>query len=308
MSDKHHHCNRPVFLVACRQLTILLTTLLVSACAWNGGTSSWSESQEQRTDQSSLTQTTIPTGQVLLTVRLEDRFELPQALALDYSRQNDDALESSVGMLQRGLSGHYGDYPILLKLPVGRYRLRALRVAGLNRNAEGAMLTRLSKAFEAITADNRYIGRLIVSGGNDPAVQPSISWQDHYEEDSLLVRSTGSALREQTITNASEQFQASSIAAPTERQITIGAVGPTVLSALADQQKPLFQRFLRASHPRAFAVGDFGAAGFASGNDAISLALERCGRRGTRESCRILAIDDAVVLASSGPNSRGRNR
>jgi len=170
------------------------------------------------------------------------------------------------------------------------------------------MLTRLGETFDAVASDTQYIGRLIVSGGNNPAVQPSISWQNHYDEDSLLARSTGSALRDQKITNAYEQLQASSVAtaAPQEQQITIGKVGPTVLQALSDRQRPLFQRFLEATHPRAFAIGDFGAAGFASGNGAIDLALQRCARRGNRQSCRILAIDDAVVLASSVPDSKQR--
>lgn len=305
------YCNLATLQVACRRLTIFLTVFVVSACAWVGEKAPGGGGHEQRADQPSPTQTSVPASQVLLNVRLEGRYDLPQALALDYSRQNGDALESSIGMLQRGLSGQYGDYPILLRLPAGRYRLRSLRVAGMGRNTEGALLSRLDETFDAVTSDTRYIGRLIVAGGNDPAVQPSISWENHYEEDSLLARSAGRALRNQEITDASGQSQESPVAASKERQITIGTidvVGSTVLYALSDKQKPLFQRFLSTANPRAFAIGDFGAAGFASGSDAIRLALERCGRRGNSESCRILAIDDAVVLASSDQNSDRKNR
>lgn len=296
MLNKNGICNRPVLKFLCGRLTIFATAFFVSACALNGGTSPDDRREHQRPEQSSVE------GQVLLTVRLKGRFDLPQALALDYSRQNDAALQSSVGMLQRGLSGQYGDYPILLKLPAGRYRLRALRVAGVERNAEGTLLSRLNQTFDAVSSDTRYIGRLIVSGGDNPAVQPSISWQALYDEDSLLARSSSKALREQEITDASEQPEVPPVAASTERQITIGKVDPSVLHALSNRQKPLFQKFLSAAHPRAFAVGDYGAAGFASGNDAVDLAMTRCARRGNKETCRILAIDDAVVLAVSAPN------
>jgi len=242
-------------------------------------------------------------SQVLAIVRLKGRFDLPQALALDYSHEDDDALQSSVGMLQNGLSGHYGDYPILLKLPAGRYQLRSLRIAGSNRNTNSTLLTRLDETFDAMSSDIRYIGRLVVSNANQSTVQPFISWQNRYDEDSLLAKSLGRGLQGQEIINASGQFDASSMQTFKEQQITIGKVEPSVLSVLSDKQKPLFRQFLRASHPRAFAIGDFGAAGFASGDDAINLALQRCGRRGNKDSCRVLAIDDAVVLSPSTPES-----
>ena len=73
---------------------------------------------------------------------------------------------------------------------------------------------------------------------------------------------------------------------------------------LSDNQRPAFRKFLHAGHPRAFAIGDDGAAGFASGAGAVDLALKRCSRRGDGVSCRILAIDDAVVLAI-GCNAQG---
>lgn len=321
-------CNQPALQVVFKSLTLLLTALVISACASDGNTRQGTRSQEPRSNQSILVQTDAPMGRVLVTVRLKGRFDLPQALAIDYSSEQGDSLESSVGMLQQGLSGHHGDYPILLKMSAGRYRLRSLRVAGLSLNAEGAMLTRLGKTFDAVASDTRYVGRLTISDNNSPSVQPSISWQNHYDEDTLLARSSGRALPDQKITNASADIQtlpvapstvaaatvnsstvntskvsSSRVAASSEQQITIGKVGPTILYALSDQQKPLFQQFLRTAPPRAFAVGDFGAAGFASGNDAINLAMQRCGRRGNKESCRILAIDDAVVLAFTEANT-----
>lgn len=291
--------------VACRRLTLLLTMLVASGCAWNGGPSS--ELLTQSSVESSQSPSVEPTGQVLINIRLEGRFDLPQGVAIDYSYHNTDSLQSSVGILQRGLSGHYGDYVILLKLPAGHYRLRSLRIAGLPLNAKGALVTRLNKHFDTVASETRYIGRLIVSSNKKVLEgRPSVSWHDHYNEDSLLAKSLGNSLRGKVITNASNNSQLSSDDATGAMQITVGTVGDlgsTVLYALASTQKPSFRKFLSSASPRAFAVGDAGAAGFANGRDAVKLALERCGRRGDRDSCRILAIDDTVVLTSTAPNS-----
>lgn len=283
------------------QAVIALIVLTASACASKRDTVAIEQPNQARLQQSILVQTPAPaTSQLLLNIRLDSRFDLPKALALDYSSQQGDSLKTAIGVLQRGLSGHYGDYPILLKVPAGSYRLRALRIAGISRNAQGALLARLNKSVDAVTSDTRYIGRLVLAYEKGAATSPSVSWQNHYDEDSLLARSSSSTLKQQKITNVSRGDAAEN--ATTSKygpQITIGVVGPDVLYALSDQQKPLFQRFLLARQPRAFAVGDFGAAGFATGSDAIELAMERCGRRGSKASCRILAIDNAVVLATS---------
>ena len=169
------------------------------------------------------------------------------------------------------------------------------------------MLTRLSQSFEAVASDTRYIGRLIVTGGDDPATKPEISIQDQFDEDSLLARSVGRTLRDVEISNATDASKASFAASSGKQQVTIGPIGPATFNMLSDNQRPVFRKFLHAGHPRAFAVGDDGAAGYASGHDAIKLALKRCGRRGDGISCRVLAIDDAVVQATwpdIGPESR----
>jgi len=56
----------------------------------------------------------------------------------------------------------------------------------------------------------------------------------------------------------------------------------------------LYQRFLAAKAPRAFALGPQGAAGFATGDWALGRALGFCqARRGA--PCRLYAVDDDIV-------------
>lgn len=253
-----------------------------------------------------LTRSESSNGKVLITVRLKGRFDLPQALAIDYSRVNDAALSSSIGMLQQGLSGHYGDYPVLLDLPPGRYQLRSLRIAGQSRNANGTLLARLADNFDAIQSEARYIGRIVVFGGNDVTNAPYVSWEDHFEADTLLAKSMATGLKDKNFLDASRQptIVPGGNRTPLERQVTIGPVGPSISYILSDSQLPLFRQFLSAPHPRAFATGDYGAAGFASGSDAVRRAMERCNRRGGSESCRVLAVDDTVVfLTPSSTNT-----
>ena len=129
--------------INCWFLSIVLPTLVLSACAApgdnspNGFASVQARSGDAKQSSNQQPHAIAPDSQVLLIVRLKDRNDLPQALALDYAGQNDASLQSSVGMLQRGLSGQYGDYPILLKLKAGGYQLKSLRVAGRSRNENG---------------------------------------------------------------------------------------------------------------------------------------------------------------------------
>jgi len=56
----------------------------------------------------------------------------------------------------------------------------------------------------------------------------------------------------------------------------------------------LYRRFLAARHPRAFAVGPDGAAGFAAGDWALGRALGFC-QRSRGQPCKLYAVDDEVV-------------
>lgn len=302
--DNRRHNIHACQIAGVRLILFLAFVSGISGCAWNSGTDPRT-SRASQPNQTLLKQTRAEAGQVLLNVRLKGRFDLPQAVVLDYSRTNDDALESTIGMLQRGLSGQYGDYPILLKLSAGRYRLKSLRIAGQSRNAEGALLARLSKIFAAVGSDTRYIGRLIISGsGNDPVAPQSISWENHYQDDSLLAKTISKALRDQKITDDGVKTLYSLNRTSTEPQITISSLGPSILSTLSREQKPFFKRYLRSAHPRAFAIDNSGEAGFASGDDAINQALARCGRRGNIEKCRIIAFDDVIVTPHPSDQQR----
>jgi dienelactone hydrolase len=54
-----------------------------------------------------------------------------------------------------------------------------------------------------------------------------------------------------------------------------------------------YAKFLAAKHPRAFAVGERGASGYASGDYATGKALGFCQRSG--QVCKLYAVDDQVV-------------
>jgi hypothetical protein len=54
-----------------------------------------------------------------------------------------------------------------------------------------------------------------------------------------------------------------------------------------------YAKFLAAKHPRAFAVGERGASGYAFGDYAMGKALGFCQRSG--QVCKLYAIDDQVV-------------
>lgn len=56
----------------------------------------------------------------------------------------------------------------------------------------------------------------------------------------------------------------------------------------------LYQRFLAARPPRAFAIGPDGAAGYAAGDWALGRALGYC-QRSRGRPCRLYAVDDEVV-------------
>jgi hypothetical protein len=65
---------------------------------------------------------------------------------------------------------------------------------------------------------------------------------------------------------------------------------PFVSAANKESQ---YKRFLKAAKPRAFAISERGAYGWATGDWAVGRALGFCERSGQR--CRLYAVDDDVV-------------
>lgn len=59
------------------------------------------------------------------------------------------------------------------------------------------------------------------------------------------------------------------------------------------QQASFYRRFLDSPRPRAFAIGQRGSVGWASGDWALGRALGFCQQRG--DTCRLYAVDDDVV-------------
>ena len=75
------------------------------------------------------------------------------------------------------------------------------------------------------------------------------------------------------------------------RQVDGANHGPRMID---DPRRHLYQRFLAAKAPRAFALGPQGAAGFATGDWALGRALGFCqARHGS--PCRRYAVDDDIV-------------
>lgn len=62
---------------------------------------------------------------------------------------------------------------------------------------------------------------------------------------------------------------------------------------LTQAKENFYAKFLAAKHPRAFAVGERGASGYAFGDYAMGKALGFCQRSG--QVCKLYAIDDQVV-------------
>lgn len=242
----------------------------------------------------------VMTSRMLLVVRLERRTELPRAIAIDIATENGDSLQSFVATIERGLSKVYGDYTALIALAPGAHRIRAIREAGARKNGVDALLARtwidLPVAEEALD----YVGRLVISGDETPAVGESVRIEDHFDEDMLLVRTVRPDLRDLAPRNrlATLVRPVATDPAMTTTTLTFIDATPAIASALAASQRPLFRRFLAAPVPKAFAVGSHGAAGFASGEQASSRALQRCQRRGDGSGCRLLAIDNTLVAPS----------
>ena len=88
-----------------------------------------------------------------------------------------------------------------------------------------------------------------------------------------------------------------SVSGVPQRPIASGFAAVDKLEALpiesAGNKEHPYNRFLQSAKPRAFAISERGAWGWASGDWAIGRALGNCERNGHR--CRLYAVDDDVV-------------
>ncbi len=106
------------------------------------------------------------------------------------------------------------------------------------------------------------------------------------------------------------------IAQPVQRRVGFARLEDVdALPGAGEEARNAYRQFLRASLPRAFAVGAQGEYGwseqrvlqrspnrtvreeFREQQDPVEIAVEQCKRKGGGRSCRLYAIDDRVVLA-----------
>ncbi|WP_161974781.1 hypothetical protein [Piscinibacter terrae] len=248
----------------------------------------------------------------LLVLRLEGRFDAPSALAIDIASAGGDSTFFS-GKLQRNVPGLYADYLVALALPARAYRITALRESA----DAGEPMLLLDVPLTVRDGAPDYLGRLVVkaqAGGGGGGVRI----EDQYDEDTLLFRTSLAELRTAAIGRAVLSAQALARAtrpasAAGAGAMQLGAIGDAG-ALLAPTSREPFARFLRLKPPRAFAISDNGAHGFASGPQSVERSLRACADRAKASGCRLFAVDDTLIAqdscgavmqaGSTGPNMK----
>jgi len=234
----------------------------------------------------------------LLVLRLEGRFDAPAALAIDLASAGGSSTFFT-GRLQRNVPGLYADYLVALALPPRQYHLTALREPG----DAGEPMLLLDVPLTVREGPPDYLGRLVVKAqpGNGSG---DLRIEDQYDEDTLLFRTSLAELRTAEIGRALLSAQALAQAtrpagAAGAGSMQLGAIAGDAGALLAPPAREPFARFLRLRPPRAFAVSDNGAHGFATGPQAVERSLRACADRAKTAGCRLFAVDDTLIARGS---------
>jgi hypothetical protein len=243
----------------------------------------------------------------LLVVRLSGLLEPPAAVRADVALQGQPAGTSIAGRLQQSVPGQYADYLLALALPPERYVITAVRhgASSSGKQAPPALAT-MNVPFEVKPSDPAYLGRLVLVPSAAGVVV-----QDHFEEDTVLFRATFSELRTADIGRdilPLEALAGSTVAPdpavppppPPGSALEVTAVTEEAAQRLTSPSaRAAFKEFLLLKPPRAFAISEGGAHGYAGGARSVERALRACARRSKDETCRLFVVDGTLITGDS---------
>ena len=236
-------------------------------------------------------------GGAVLVVRLLGRFDAPPALGIELLPRGQGTAVTVVGRLHQGIPGQFADYLFALPLAEGDYTFGALREAGARVGAGAAPLAVLGSRLSLSPRATLYLGRLTVRGESGAVAEMVI--EDHFEAESLLFRTAVPALRNASIARGQPAHEAPRATAPAGgtagEELRVEPIAADAALRLAPAARAGFARFSRLAQPRAFAANEAGAFGYASGRDAVELALKDCARLARAKPCKLFAVDQTMV-------------
>ena len=250
----------------------------------------------------------------LLVVRLQNRLEFPQTLAVEVGSEADGSLRSLTGRRHQSIPGRYADYLVALALTPQRYSITAVRGIGKTAEEPFELLASMMIPFDVKPSNPAYLGRLVIPSEPTTGVV-KVEVQDHFDEDVLLFRSALAPLRTAIVDKSviAPSALGSITVSPLQEekvhpiQLGVNAEISEGLLLVAPKARPAFMRFLAKKVPRAFAISNTGNSALASGEGAIERALRDCAKRAGETSCRIFAVDNTLVpQAACSPATEGR--
>jgi hypothetical protein len=240
----------------------------------------------------------------LLTVRVHGLSAAPANLAVALQTQGAPGTGGQTlvsGSLQNGAQAAFADYFFAIDLAPGSYVLDAVQIpTGATLNAAPswqALATGLNAAFSVDKGPPRYLGRLVLRPAERLGAMPQALVEDHYEAEVPLFAQRIAGLRDLTLpksllTLSSPDFGWRNADADAVQASGLPEQAPDAMSMAA---RAAYQRFLRLKLPRALALGEGDAYGYATGANAVDRATSDCRKLVKRGSCTIAAVDNTLI-------------
>jgi hypothetical protein len=242
----------------------------------------------------------------LLTVRVHGLSPVPANLAVALRPQGTQGTGGQTlvsGSLQSDAQAAHADYFFAIELAPGSYVLDAVQIpSGATLGAAPswqALATGLNAAFSVDKGAPRYLGRLVLRPAQPLGAKPQALVEDHYEAEVPLFAQRIAGLRDLKPPKSLLTLSAQDL-----RWRNVDANANAVQASGLPEQAPdtmtmaaraAYQRFLRLKLPRAFALGEGGAYGYATGANAVDRATSDCRKLVKRGGCIIAAVDNTLI-------------
>lgn len=242
----------------------------------------------------------------LLTIRIHGLSAAPANLAVALHPQGAEGVGGQTlvsGSLQNGAPAAQADYFFAIDLAPGNYVLDAVQIpSGATLSAAPswqALATGLNAAFSVDNGAPRYLGRLVLRPGEPLGAMPQALVEDHYDAEVPLFAQRIAGLRDLKLPKSLLTLSAQDL-----RWRNVDANANAVQASGLPEQAPddmtmatraAYKRFLRLKLPRAFALGEGDAYGYATGANAVDRATSDCRKLVKRGSCTIAAVDNTLI-------------